>query len=316
VRARRSTVSASAPGLAALAVLAGFAATGCGGAQATGGDPAARSASTARRSPPALCGALGARVVGRVYAPAATELSGLVLSRSQRGVLWTHNDSGDRPRVLAVGIDGHLLADVTLTNADAFDWEDIAAGPATLYVGDIGDNLDQRESIVVYRIAEPHVRGGDAPAATRSRRIELRYADGARDAEALLRDPVSGALVIVTKTSTGRSGVYVAADPVPGTTSTMRRRATLALGAGQSVTAGDVSADGRTIVLRTYTTAFAWTRRPHESVAGALRRTPCTVGAGLLAEGQGEALALAADGRAFYTVPEGARPAIRRYAPS
>jgi hypothetical protein len=292
-------------------VVAALAAGGCGGGDAARGAPAARRVA----SPPALCGDLHARIVGRIDAAAATELSGLVLSRSQRGVLWTHNDSGDRPRVLAVGLDGRLLADVALTNADAFDWEDIAAGPDALYVGDIGDNLDQRESIVVYRVAEPRVRDGASPHATQARRIELRYPDAPHDAEALLRDPRSGALVVVTKRSTGRSGIYVASKPVPGTRTTMRHRGTLKLGAGETVTAGDVSADGRTIALRSYTTAFVWTRRAGESVAKALKRKPCVAGTGLLGEGQGEALALAADGHAFYTVPEGTRPAIRRYAP-
>jgi hypothetical protein len=77
-----------------------------------------------------------------------------------------------------------------------------------------------------------------------------------------------------------------------------------------------VSADGRTIVLRTYDSAYAWRRRAGESVAAALRRKPFTVKAGLLVEGQGEALALTRDGRAFYTVPEGTEPALRRYEPS
>ncbi|MEY2441539.1 MAG: hypothetical protein QOJ46_965, partial [bacterium] len=328
VRTRRSAVSASGgvsntsaigrvirhtPGrLAALSALAALAVTSCGGPR---GDAATRSA-TKRPSLPGLCGDLRARVVGRVSDPAATELSGLVLSRSQRGVLWTHNDSGDSPRIFAFGLDGRLLAEVALAGAAAFDWEDIAAGHRTLWIGDIGDNLARRESVFVYRIAEPRV-GGDAPATTTAHAsaIELRYPDGPRDAEALLRDPVSGALVIVSKSATGRSGIYVASRPSPGGATTMRRRGRLRLGAGEEVTAGDVSADGRTIVLRTYTSAFAWTRRPGESVAAALRRRPCTVGARLLAEGQGESLALVADGRAFYTVPEGTRPALRRYAP-
>ncbi len=300
---------------AALCVLAAMALGGCGG-DARNVAPAQRTATVARARPPVLCDALRARRAGRVDAAAATELSGLVLSRSQRGVLWTHNDSGDVPRVLALSLDGRLLAEVTLTGAAAFDWEDIAAGPKTLYVGDIGDNVPQRDFVVVYRIAEPRA-GGGAPttASAPASRILLRYPDGKRDAEALLRDPVSGALVVVTKSFAGRAGVYVAAKPAAGVLATMRRRATLDLGGGDAVTAGDVSADGRTIVLRTYASAFAWTRRPGESVAAALRRRPCSVGAGLVAEGQGESLALAADGRAFYTVPEGARPLIRRYAP-
>ena len=70
-----------------------------------------------------------------------------------------------------------------------------------------------------------------------------------------------------------------------------------------------MSSDGRTIVLRTYDTAFVWRRRAGETVAAALRRRPCRVRADLSAEGQGEALALSRDGRSFMTVPEGEPPA-------
>ena len=63
---------------------------------------------------------------------------------------------------------------------------------------------------------------------------------------------------------------------------------------GEAVTAGDVSADGRTIVLRTYDRALVWTRRKSDSLAKALAREPCVAGADLAGEGQGEALALAA----------------------
>jgi hypothetical protein len=95
----------------------------------------------------------------------------------------------------------------------------------------------------------------------------------------------------------------------------MRHSGGLSLGAGEAVTAGDVSADGRTIALRTYDRLYVWKRRGGESVAAALRRRPCSPPNDLLGEGQGEALALTRDGQAFYTVPEGTRPAIRRYAP-
>jgi hypothetical protein len=91
----------------------------------------------------------------------------------------------------------------------------------------------------------------------------------------------------------------------------LRRVATLELGVGQAITAGDVS--GRTIVLRSYDRAYVWTRRGSEPIARALKRKPCLAAANLAAEGQGEALALSRDGRAFWTVPEGPRPALRRY---
>ena len=244
-------------------------------------------------------------MVGRLDAPAATELSGLVRSRARTGVFWAHNDSGDVARVFALGQDGRQLGEVAVAGAEAVDWEDIAIRGRTLYAGDIGDNLAQRSEVVVYRFAEP--RTGDTQAFAEP--LTLRYPDGARDAEALLVDPRGGALVIVTKDFGGAGGVYVAA---PGSDN-LRHAGTLRLGVGQAITAGDISADGRVIALRSYDRAFVWTRRRGESVAAALRRRPCTAGARLIAEGQGETLALSRDGRAFWTVPEGARPPLRRY---
>jgi hypothetical protein len=268
---------------------------------------------------PALCTRVRARVVGRITAAAATELSGLVLSRSQRRVAWTDNDSGDRARVLAIALNGRLLADVTVAGAENVDWEDIAIGSVpkggdALYIGDIGDNSATRPEVAVYRVPEPRIAGGAPSATAPAERLALRYPDGAHDAEALLVDPSTRAIVIVTKDFGGLARVYVADHPSPNATATLRRAGSVSLGAGEAVTAGDVSGDGRTIVLRTYDRAFVWRRRRDEPLASALQRRPCTVPANLLVEGQGEALALTASGRAFYTIPEGIRPALRRYA--
>jgi hypothetical protein len=288
----------------------------CGDGDEAGGSAAAPARSSAR---PVLCGRLHAKITGEVATPAATELSGLALSHSQRGVLWTHNDSGDVARVFAVTTRGRVLAELSVPNALAVDWEDIAVGPgpsgrAALYIADIGDNAGARPNVVVYRVKEPRVAGGGAGGATApARALALRYPDGAHDAEALLASPSTGALFIVTKDYSGKAGVYLAAHAQPGATTTLRRVGAVSLGGGDAVTAGDVSADGRTIALRSYFRAFAWSRRRGESIAGALKRRPCVADADLFDEGQGEALALGRDGRAFYTVPEGARPDIRRY---
>jgi hypothetical protein len=300
--------------LAVLAALAGCGAT----APESEVGPAVRTATTAATPAvrePALCAApLRVRVTGRVTAAAASELSGLVVSRSRPGVLWTHNDSGDSARLLAVTTSGRTLAEVSLTGAQNVDWEDLAIGPGgALLVGDIGDNPGRRASVVVYRVPEPRVAVAAPSSVAVAARYELRYPDGARDAEALLFDRASGAIVIVTKSFGGDAGVYVARRPSSRRVTTLRRSGTVTLGAGEAVTAGDVSADGSTIALRTYGRAFVWRRRPGETVAAALRRRHCSADADLLREGQGEALALTGDGRAFFTVPEGRRPALRRY---
>jgi len=304
--------------LACLAVVAvALLAVGCDGGSSS--DPARDQTSSAPgdQSRPALCASLHARITGHVATAAATELSGLVLSRSQRGVLWTHNDSGDRPRLLAVAPDGAALADVAVGGAENVDWEDIALGPAqkgddALFIGDIGDNEAQRSSVVVYRVDEPRVAEGRAQSAA-AQRITLRYRDGAHDAEALLVDPSSGAIVIVAKDFGGTAGIYAADRPQAGATTLLRSVGEVTLDAAEPITGGGLSADGRTIVLRTYDGAFAWSRRAGESVASALRRPACAADADLLVEGQSEAVAPTADGRAFYTVPEGDEPSIRRW---
>jgi len=57
------------------------------------------------------------------------ESSGLAISRTQQGVLWSHNDSGDGPSLYAIDIAGKLLGVFHVSGAMARDWEDISTGP-------------------------------------------------------------------------------------------------------------------------------------------------------------------------------------------
>ena len=289
------------------------------------GIPPRRPARTTMAAGPtaaAVCGRLTSTRTGVITSDEASELSGLVLSRTRPRVLWTHNDSGDRARVLAVRTDGTFLGSFDIPGAESVDAEDIATGPrpgggALLYLADIGDNDAERSSVVVWRVPEPSAAGTGGTTAP-PRRIELRYPDGAHDAETLLVDPRRGDLAIVTKDFGGRSVVYTApaSAGADGTVTTLRRAARLDLGFAGLATGGDVSRSGSVIVVRTYGAAFAWTRRTGESIGAAMRRRPCRSGADLAREGQGEAIALTADGRGFSTVAEGLDPPIRRYAPA
>src|SRR5512134_1710243 len=100
---------------------------------------------------------------GRAYAPRVLEeiaplpdvlreSSGLALSKTQPGVIWSHNDSGDTPTLYAIDLKARLLATVMVDNAVAQDWEDIAAGPcplgeggSCLYIADTGNNGLERK---------------------------------------------------------------------------------------------------------------------------------------------------------------------------
>ena len=94
------------------------------------------------------------------------ESSGLVASRVNPGIYWTHNDSGDGPFIYAFDQTGRSRGIVRVAGANNRDWEDISVGPGPqtgtsyLYIGDIGDNDFIRREVVLYRIPEPLYRCG------------------------------------------------------------------------------------------------------------------------------------------------------------
>ncbi len=130
--------------------------------------------------------------------------------------MWTHND-GSREKLFALLTNGTQLASFDLKE-DVDDVEDVTVGPGPvagisyLYVGDIGGNRGAdnfRADVQILRVAEPLVepawagnaRSGDFDGVEK---FTLTYPDGSYDAEALLVDPISGDLFIVTK-QTGSS---------------------------------------------------------------------------------------------------------------
>jgi hypothetical protein len=265
---------------------------------------------------------LVASTPGTVASPAVVELSGLSASRRNPGVWWAHNDSGDTARVFAFGDDGRDLGVYTLNAASALDWEDIAVGPGPtvtvnyLYVGDIGDNFRVRASVNVYRVAEPAVNAAAPTPPPRSlndvARLTLRYPDGAHDAEALLVDPSTGDLFIVTKEGSGTSQVFRApANLAGGSTTTMTQVATVALGAGQLVTAADVTPEGDVVALRTYGAVTLFERKSGTPLGQAFAGNKCA--GATAAEAQGEAIGFTRDGRGYATASEGAHPALHRF---
>jgi hypothetical protein len=128
--------------------------------------------------------------------PDIVESSGLAFTATTRGgLVHTVNDSGDSGRVFTVDTATGSTVGVTSWDGDPVDVEALApAGRGHVWVADIGDNRRVRGSVEVLRVP---VGPGDrtvAPAA-----YELVYPDGARDAEALLADPLTGRLHVVTK---------------------------------------------------------------------------------------------------------------------
>jgi hypothetical protein len=298
----------------------------------TGGAGAATSSSRSPVLAAACGGTLQASTTGTVASDALTEISGIAASRRNRGVYWVHNDSGDTARVFAIDAAGKTLGEFALDGAQAVDWEDIAVGPGpgqsvrsrawSIYVADIGDNAATRASVTVYRVPEPKVtHAGDhgARVLRGAAALTFTYPDGAHDAEALLVDPRSHDLLVVTKDLVGGRGVVYRgrADAAGGTAAVLERVADVSLGLGRGVTGGDVTADGGTVALRTYLSVVLYPRPAGTPLWRAFSEESCAGAApSLLAERQGEAIAFVPGARAYVTVGEGAHPPVHRFAAS
>jgi hypothetical protein len=312
--------------LVALVVVAAVAVSACGGGDdddaAPTPQPVDPTTSTSTAEPPMaptaadLCsGAQPVSPAPTVASPDLVETSGLAASRRIDGVLWAHNDSGGSAEVFAVGLDGADRGRYPVDGADALDWEDMALGPGPggedhLYLGDIGDNASHRRQVVVYRALEPDEGAGGISEVDA---LPLTYGDGARDAETLLADPLTGDLFVVSKQWDGTAaGIYrVPADTPADSPLVMERAGDVASTAGQLVTGGDISADGRLVALRTYGGVLLWDRQPDQTVAEALAASPCS--APQVAEAQGEAVAFLPDGQGYVTISEGAHPPVNQF---
>lgn len=253
-------------------------------------------------------------ITGTVANPEATEISGIVASRQYPGVLWMHNDSGGGAVIYATSITGEELGTFEL-DTFSIDWEDIAIGPGPdpetdyLYIADTGDNLHFRPTVAVQRIAEP-VPDPAGGLITDIAEIQLLYPESGPDSEALLVDPVTGDILLVTKPESGGDAVIYRAPSsqlTDGVTVSLVEVGTFPLERGLFVTGADIDHTGAAIVFRGYNEVWFWHRTDLEFVATFATepcRTPST------AEVQGEAIAFAADGLSYYTVSEGRNPDV------
>jgi hypothetical protein len=146
------------------------------------------------------------------------ESSGLARSGLSTNRLWTVNDSGGGTTLFALDTQGRTAATYDITGASHKDWEAMARktinGVVYLFIGDIGDNGKKRSSIFVHRVREP--APGTASGSLKPTTFEFRYPDGSHNAEAMMVQPGSQRIFIVTKGKKTNGGIYEA----PATLST------------------------------------------------------------------------------------------------
>ncbi len=248
--------------------------------------------------------------IGSLENPALNENSGLAACTYRNDWLYGHNDGGDSNRFFVFDTTGKNIRHITVPGFSNRDCEDMGIdhnpidGKKYMYLADFGDNNAVYPEIYIYRFAEPILTSADGDTSVPfAEKLTFVYPDGPRDAETLLVDPWSHHLYIITKRE-AKARVYKAEFPfiVPVGQSkiTLQKVAQLPF---SGLVGGDISPDGRQILLKNYGQIFIWDRNEGEPITSALSKQPKIVPYKI--ETQGEAVCWSNDSRKYYTVGEG-----------
>lgn len=252
-----------------------------------------------------------------------SEASGLAVSNVNPGKVWSHNDSGNPNTIFLIdSASGVITARYQVEGTANFDWEDIEvtidpqSGKSYLYLADTGDNDLVRTNYCVYRFEEPvfkteHTGNMVNISDLNVEKINLVYLDGFHDCEALMVDPETLDIFLVTKRDVF-STVYVA--PYPHSTDQKNKLYKGGEFPFRLVSSATLSKDGQKSLIRNRQEIFYWERLPGESTLDMLARTP--VRAPYLGEVQGEGICFDRENN-FYTISEagslGVQPFIYKY---
>ncbi|MDB4926874.1 hypothetical protein [Mucilaginibacter sp.] len=245
------------------------------------------------------------------------EISGISASGINTNVYYVHNDSGDTSRFFAISPEGKLLSTIyykgdPTEKQGVADCEDIAVGPgpvskkSCVYIGDIGDNYSFRKYITIYRMEEQTAWLKGEISKANAVPLHLKYPDGAKDAETLMIDPLEKLIYIVSKRHDTVSVYTTPLSYKPNDTLVLTPRCKLffkGIKPFKWITAGDISKDGRQILLKSYEKVYYWKRNGNEHIWQTMQRSADELN--YQAEKQGEAIGFTADGKGYYTTSEG-----------
>lgn len=238
---------------------------------------------------------------------ALKEVSGLASSVNNPGLLWAHNDSGNGADIFLIDKDLSIRQRYVLAGVENRDWEDIVVGPGPdssknyLFVAEIGDNDAVFPLKYIYRFEEPVIneQQQEPVAIEEFETIIFRLPDGQKDTEALLVDPRTKNLMVVSKREEPVN-VYLIEYPYSTTdTVTAKQITTLPL---TQIVAGSFSADGNEILMKNYNHIYYWKNSSNASVVELLRQQPTEIP--YIIEPQGESITWAYDDSGFFTISE------------
>lgn len=245
------------------------------------------------------------------------EASGIVASRSIENGIWVQEDGGNQPDLFLINKQAELLKQWRLPFENR-DWEDIAfaVDPVNkknyLYIGEIGDNAAQFNDYAIYRFEEPKSINSNI---TSFEKFSFRYTGASLtrfDAETLFVDPINGDIYIITKRELN---VNVFKISYPQSSTAINDAVFLGTIRYPGILGGDISGDGKEIIIKNQFSIYYWKLRDQEGIFEALSRSR-DLSPAYEIEMQGEAIAFDKEQNGFYTLSErndGPQVSLRYY---
>ncbi len=100
------------------------------------------------------------------------EISGLTFLNDT--ILVTHNDGGNDAILYFLNLNGEVIHQVEIDGAKNTDWEAITLDGEFLYIGDIGNNSNNRKDLIIYKVSCVDILNKKSVAAEK---IEISYQD-------------------------------------------------------------------------------------------------------------------------------------------
>lgn len=240
------------------------------------------------------------------------EASGLVESIAHPNHFWTLNDSGHPAEVFLIDTKAQIKLVCKLKGIENRDFEDIALaidprdGKRYVYAADIGDNLEKFKVKLIYRFEEPILSTVTEISITKFDTIKVVLADRVRDTEAIMIEPKTNDLYLVSKREDSVR-LYLVKYPFTRDTLTAIQVAILPF---HKIVAANISADGNEVLMKDYDHVYYWKANNNLDLKKLLMTKPIELA--YERERQGEAICWARDGKGFYTLSEAVRGEMGR----
>lgn len=214
--------------------------------------------------------------------PDLLESSGVVISPAQPDIIFTFNDSGNKPYLFAMDTAGNARGRWKIDGADNRDWEAASRGlcsgtapsinPSSycLFIGDVGDNGAVRSVVTLYQVPEPLLSKEVASGNIAATALRFRYPDAPHDVEAMYIGPDRTTYLITKRALPKSSGALRPSlvFTIPGSAwsggdtvvATLLDSLPIVPGSSElrQITDASLSSDSRLLAVRTYGQLFVF----------------------------------------------------------